>query len=50
MYIMFHYISGTPYETLDQNENKWMTNWEQLDNGEQFTATRKFLTAFPVVL
>lgn len=47
---MFHYHKGTPYTTMDQGETKWQTNWEQIDNGEQFTPTRNFLLAFPVLL
>ena len=42
--------SGTPWETLDQGDVRDLTHWEQIDNGVQFTATRKFLTIFPVVL
>ncbi|XP_003386110.1 PREDICTED: ORM1-like protein 1 [Amphimedon queenslandica] len=49
-YIMFHYLKGTPYATMDQGETSWMTNWEQIDNGEQFTPTRNFLTAFSILL
>lgn len=47
---MFHYLKGAPYATMDQGETSWMTNWEQIDNGEQFTPTRNFLTAFSILL
>ena len=47
---MFHHVKGTPYETADQGAVQRLTNWEQIDDGEQFTATRKFLTSVPVVL
>ena len=50
MYIMFHHLKGTPYPTGDQGATRRLTNWEQIDDGEQFTATRKFLIAVPVVL
>ena len=50
MYIMFHYIKGTPYPTGDQGDARRLTNWEQIDNGEQMTDTRKFLIAVPVLL
>ena len=47
---MFHYLKGVPFETMDQNSNRFKTSWEQIDNGEQFTATRKFLIMVPIVL
>ena len=50
MYVMFHYLKGVPFETMDQNSNRFKTSWEQIDNGEQFTATRKFLIMVPIVL
>lgn len=50
MYIMFHYLKGTPYVTGDQGDARRLTNWEQIDHGEQYTATRKFLIAVPIVL
>lgn len=50
MYIMFHHLKGTPYVTGDQGDARRLTNWEQIDNGEQYTATRKFLIAVPIVL
>ena len=49
-YVMFHYIKGTPYTTNDQGDARRLTSWEQIDNGDQYTATRKFLIAVPVVL
>lgn len=50
MYVMFHHIKGTLYATGDQGDARRLTNWEQIDNGEQYTATRKFLIAVPIVL
>lgn len=47
---MFHHLKGTPYVTMDQGESRWLTNWEQIDNGRQFTPTRNFLTAFHIIL
>lgn len=49
-YIMFHCVKSSPYETMDQREDQLLTNWEQLDYGEQFTATRKFLMTVPIIL
>ncbi len=46
--MMFHYLKGTPYTTGDQGDSRRLTNWEQIDDGEQLTGTRIFLTAVPV--
>ena len=48
-FIMFHWISGTPF-TINQNEYEGLTLWEQIDGGAQFTPTKKYLTAVPVIL
>jgi hypothetical protein len=47
---MFHWLQGTP--TLDDNQGAYdgLTVWEQIDDGVQFTATRKFLMAVPIIL
>ena len=50
MYVMFHYLKGTLYITGDQGDARRLTNWEQIDDGRQYTATRKFLIAVPIVL
>lgn len=50
MYIMFHHMKGTPYPTGDQGDVRRLTNWEQIDNGQQYTPTRIFLTAVPIAL
>ena len=50
MYVMFHHLKGTPYITADQGDARRLTNWEQIDDGRQYTATRKFLLAVPIVL
>lgn len=47
---MFHHMKGTPYPTSDQGDVRRLTNWEQIDNGHQYTPTRIFLTAVPIVL
>ncbi|KAI8914623.1 ORMDL family-domain-containing protein, partial [Gorgonomyces haynaldii] len=47
-FVMFHGIAGTPF--LDQNDFYGMTVWEQIDGGAQFTPTKKYLTAAPIVL
>ncbi|KAJ1985148.1 sphingolipid homeostasis protein orm1 [Dimargaris verticillata] len=48
-YIMFHAIIGTPFE-VDQGVFDGLTMWEQIDQGAQFTPTKKFLTVLPIFL
>jgi hypothetical protein len=48
-FIMFHAIIGTPFD-FAQNEYGNLTLWEQLDNETQFTPTKKYLTAVPIIL
>lgn len=50
MFVMLHLVKGTPWESGDQGKVRYLTHWEQIDNGVQFTATRKFLTVVPIVL
>ncbi|CAG5123891.1 unnamed protein product [Candidula unifasciata] len=50
MFVMLHVTKGTPWETSDQGISRLETQWEQIDYGKQFTATKKFLTTVPVVL
>ena len=47
---MLHYVKGTPFVTEDQGETKRLTNWEQMDNGEQDTSSRKFVILITVLL
>ncbi|RUS13033.1 ORMDL family protein [Endogone sp. FLAS-F59071] len=48
-FIMFHWVQGIPFEN-NQGAYDGLTLWEQIDGGIQFTATRKFLTAVPILL
>lgn len=50
MFFILHITKGTPWETGDQGKDRYLTQWEQIDYGQQFTATRKFLTMVPIVL
>jgi hypothetical protein len=50
MYSFLHWEKGSPYETLDQGKARILTQWEQFDDGEQFSPTKKFLMAVPIVL
>ncbi|KAJ3304177.1 hypothetical protein HDV03_003027 [Kappamyces sp. JEL0829] len=55
-FIWFHIIIGTPFSvfsgfsSFSSNEYEGLTMWEQIDNGQQFTPTKKFLTGLPIVL
>ncbi|KAG0289666.1 hypothetical protein BGZ96_006823 [Linnemannia gamsii] len=48
-YIMLHAVTGVPFE-FTQGAYDGITLWEQIDGGDQFTATRKYLTTVPIVL
>lgn len=50
MFIILHVTKGTPWEVMDQGDARTETQWEQIDYGKQFTATKKFLTTVPIVL
>lgn len=45
-----HSIKGAPWIPQDQGDCRSLTHWEQIDNGQQFTKTRKFLFAAPILL
>lgn len=47
---MFHWLTGTPFTNEDEGEFDGLTLWEQMDNGQQFTPTKKYLTALPIIL
>ncbi|KAF8692644.1 hypothetical protein HU200_039466 [Digitaria exilis] len=49
-YHFFHWKKGTPFAADDQGIYSRLTWWEQIDNGQQLTRNRKFLTVVPVVL
>lgn len=51
-FIIFHYVTGVPFDfnvnasgVLDD-----LTLWEQIDNGDQYTPTKKFLVGVPIIL
>ncbi len=48
-YYLLHWHKGSPVEA-DQGEYDSLTFWEQLDDGVQGTANRKFFATIPVVL
>ncbi|VDK43496.1 unnamed protein product [Taenia asiatica] len=49
-YLILHWEKGSPYETLDQGEARILTQWEQFDDGEQYSPTKKFLLVVPIVI
>ncbi|KAJ1919260.1 sphingolipid homeostasis protein orm1 [Mycoemilia scoparia] len=48
-YLIFHAFVGSPFDE-DQGENSSLTLWEQIDDGEHFTPSKKFLTTLPIAL
>ncbi|KAI3647915.1 hypothetical protein MP228_008136 [Amoeboaphelidium protococcarum] len=48
-FILFHMIIGTPFDA-DQGEYAGLTLWEQIDDGQQFTPAKKYLTALPIFM
>ncbi|RZF37441.1 hypothetical protein LSTR_LSTR013450 [Laodelphax striatellus] len=49
-FIFLHILKGAPWIPQDQGDCRTLTHWEQIDYGIQFTSTRKFLTAAPIIL
>ena len=49
-FLFLHILKGTPWQILDQGKARSMTAWEQIDYGQQFTTTRKFITIIPIVM
>ncbi|CAG0913556.1 unnamed protein product [Notodromas monacha] len=50
MFVFLHTVRGVPWMTLTQGKESSMTHWDQIDYGEQFTASKKFITVIPIVL
>jgi hypothetical protein len=48
-YIMFHYVRGVPFE-FNSGAFDNLNMWEQIDNGAQYTPTKKFLLSVPIML
>lgn len=47
----FHHSKGSPDDNLmGQGKYGYLTWWEQLDNGKQFTWEKKILTIAPILL
>ncbi|KAK9467453.1 ORMDL family-domain-containing protein [Lipomyces arxii] len=48
-YLMFHYVTGIPFE-FNAGAYDNLNMWEQIDNGDQYTPTKKFLLGVPIAL
>lgn len=48
-WIMFHYVTGVPFE-FNGGAYDSLTMWEQIDDGDQYTPTKKFLLGVPIGL
>jgi len=50
MYYFLHFCKGSPFAQYDQGKYRRLTYWEQIDDGEQMTHTRKFFIIVPSIL
>ncbi|KAB8576207.1 hypothetical protein FH972_025735 [Carpinus fangiana] len=48
-YLMFHWVQGVPFE-FNAGAYDNLNMWEQIDDGEQYTPTKKFLLSVPIIL
>lgn len=48
-FIMFHWVRGIPFE-FNAGAYDNLNMWEQIDNGDQYTPTKKFLLCVPICL
>lgn len=46
---MFHHVRGVPFD-FNSGAFDNLNMWEQIDNGAQYTPTKKFLLSVPIVL
>lgn len=50
-YLMFHYVTGIPFQSdLHSGAYDDLTMWEQIDDGAQYTPTKKWLFCVPIGL
>ena len=47
--MLFHHMKELPFSG-DQGISRRLTVWEKLDNGEQFTAGKKFVIGLTILL
>jgi hypothetical protein len=48
-YIMFHWVQGIPFD-FNSGAYDNLNMWEQIDNGDQYTPTKKYLLSVPIIL
>jgi hypothetical protein len=48
-YLMFHWVRGVPFE-FNAGAFDNLNMWEQIDDGAQYTPSKKFLLSVPIVL
>ncbi|KAL9085789.1 MAG: hypothetical protein Q9165_007421 [Trypethelium subeluteriae] len=48
-YLMFHYVRGVPFD-FNAGAYDNLNLWEQIDDGAQYTPTKKFLLSVPIIL
>ena len=46
---MFHWVRGVPFE-FNAGAYDNLNLWEQIDNGDQYTPTKKFLLVTPILV
>ncbi|KAJ8515800.1 hypothetical protein ONZ45_g6831 [Pleurotus djamor] len=50
-YLMFHWVTGIPFQNdLHGGAYDELTMWEQIDDGAQYTPSKKWLLSVPIVL
>ncbi|KAL0488359.1 hypothetical protein AKO1_008782 [Acrasis kona] len=51
-FLLLHWLKGSPIESGDFSQGIYdkLTFWEQIEEGNQFTPTKKFLSLVPIVL
>lgn len=51
MYFFLHTVTGVPWTAMiSQGKESSLTHWDQIDYGEQFTDSKKFITVIPIAL
>ncbi|GAM82665.1 hypothetical protein ANO11243_006470 [Dothideomycetidae sp. 11243] len=48
-FLMFHWVRGVPFE-FNAGAYDNLNMWEQIDSGDQYTPTKKFLLTVPILL
>jgi len=49
-YYFLHVCKGSPFDQYDQGKYRRLTYWEQIDDGQQNTHTRRFFIVSSVIL